>query len=166
MEISNAIAVIAMIFSLTSFVIAYQTGRKEVRSSTYSAIMGRLFELNRIELQEPKLFEHLHEEFSPAKIEKGGGGLSTYLFMLFNLYAEIYTQYRQYRRFDREEMRIWENRIENDFFYRPFLRGYWEARKQHLHNEYADGFLQFMDERVRTAGRRRKTTEGDVNQFE
>lgn len=93
----------------------------------------------------------LYEEFSEDAMKKGGVELNTYLFMLFNLYAEIYIQHKKYGLFDRDQMQVWENRIENDFLYRQFLCGYWKMEKQRSAKEFTDGFKHFIDSKLNTA---------------
>lgn len=154
------LSIIAFLFGIASFLINYFMGRKVVRSSTYSSMMERLFEINRIELEKPKLYELLHHNFSDESEEKGGTELSTYLFMLFNLYAEIFTQHTRYRLFDKDQMQIWESRIENDFFERLFLRGYWIKQKKKSSKEFTEEFKQFINARLEVAENRPVTISG------
>lgn len=59
MEPSFFLSILAFLFAVSSFGINYFIGRKVVRSSTYSSMMGRLFEMNKTELEKPELFEKI-----------------------------------------------------------------------------------------------------------
>jgi hypothetical protein len=118
-----------------------------LRSATYAGIMSRLFELNRLEMERPQLFTPLYTDFDAKALTGEGSGLSPlahYLFMLFNLYSEIHTQYEHYQLFDQEQMRVWEARAANDFRGRRFLKGYWEAELANFPTEYTESFKAFM----------------------
>ncbi len=58
--VSNLIAALAFITSVGSLTISYLVWRHQTRSTTYSAIMGRLFEINRLEVEQPELFAQLY----------------------------------------------------------------------------------------------------------
>lgn len=151
--ISLILSLTALIFSIWSFWKTREMTVNQVRSATYAGIMSRLFELNQLEIEKPHLFEQLYNEFNPQAVAKGGGGLAHYLFMLFNLYAEIYTQYEKYNLFDEEQMRVWARRIINDFKGRQFLRGYWRAELVNYPKEYTQSFKEFITRALEKAER-------------
>src|SRR5262245_57626605 len=105
--ISDAIAILAFFASGASIVISYLIWHRQTKSSVYSSIMERLFEINRLEVEKPELFEQLYEEYSPKAVYQGGKGLTIYLFMVFNLYAEIHVQHKDYGLFDERQMEVW-----------------------------------------------------------
>jgi hypothetical protein len=128
----------------------------QLRSATYSGIMSRLFELNRLEMEKPDLFATLYTDFDEKALTTDDGGLSPlshYLFMLFNLYSEIHTQYQHYKLFDKEQVEVWEARAANDFRVRRFLRGYWKAELSNYPTEYTDSFKVFMTKALERAER-------------
>jgi hypothetical protein len=136
---------LGFLFSLLSFYVIIRATRKQTQSATYSAIMGRLLEINRLEVEKPHLFEILYEDYNTSTLDRGGAGLSHYLFMVMNLYAEIHLQHTKYGLFDEEQFRIWQSRLENDFSKRAFLRGYWRSEVKNFPNEYTKSFAGFVD---------------------
>lgn len=152
--IGSAIAILAFIVSVGSLVISYFVWRYQGRSLVYSAIMSRLFEINRLEIEKPELFEHLYEEYTMNAVSQGGKGLTHYLFMVFNLYAEIYAQHKVYRLFDDREMEVWRQRLISDFSQRIFLRGYWNAALEQHSGEYTEEFKDFVNRALEEAERR------------
>ena len=152
--ISNAIAILAFFVSGGSLALSYFVWYRQTRSSVYSAIMGRLFEINRLEVEKPELFEHLYEEYTIKTVSHGGKGLTHYLFMVFNLYAEIHVQHKVYGLFDDKQMEVWRQRLINDFKQRIFLHGYWkEVLKQHS-GEYTEEFKDFVNKALEEGERR------------
>src|SRR4051812_27777688 len=91
--LSAVFTALAFLFSLFSFYKVTSFNRNQMRSSAYSAIMERLFEINILEVGTPLLFEKLYENFNENALDEKGLGLRHYLFMVFNLYAEVYIQY-------------------------------------------------------------------------
>jgi hypothetical protein len=138
---------------LTSFIFSWITLRMTVRqskSNTYSDIMSRLFEMNRLEIERPDLFGALYDDFNPEAVRMGGGtsGLGHYLYMLFNLYEEIFTQNDQYKLLGDNQFDQWVSRIENDFTLKPFLRDYWKHVNQESPNIYSLAFRIFIEKRL------------------
>jgi len=157
--ISNAIAILAFIVSGGSLVLSYFVWYRQTRSSVYSAIMGRLFEINRLEVEKPELFEHLYEEYTVKAVSQGGKGLTHYLFMVLNLYAEIYVQHKVYGLFDDRQMEVWRQRLINDFRQRIFLHGYWSAVLEQHSGEYTEEFKDFVSKALEEAERKGTLTE-------
>ena len=152
--VSAVLAGIAIFVAIASFAVSHRA----VKANTHAAIMGRLFEINRLEIEHPELFEHLYEEFDPAAVQRGGPkGLSHYLFMLFNLYAEVFSQHERYGLFDEEEFGVWRGRIENDFRVRTFLLGYWRYECENFASEYTPDFKRFIDRRIERSTRSQTT---------
>lgn len=152
--ISLLLSLAALAFSVWSFWTTRAMTMNHLRSATYAAVMSRLFELNRLEMERPQLFTPLYAEYDATALMSEGSGLSPlahYLFMLFNLYSEIHLQYEHYKLFDQEQMRVWEARAANDFRGRKFLKGYWEAETTNFPTEYTASFKAFMDQALERA---------------
>lgn len=152
--VSDAIAILAFIGSGVSIVISYFIWHRQTRSSVYSSIMGRLFEINRLEVEKPELFERLYEEYTAKAVSQGGKGLTHYLFMVFNLYAEIHVQHNIYGLFDDRQMEVWRQRLINDFRHRIFLHGYWNAVLEQYSEEFTEEFKDFVNKALEEAERR------------
>lgn len=158
-ELVNTICTAAgFFFSMLSFYIVISATRKQSESITYAAVMGRLLEINQLEVNIPRLFEILHTEFSEEALEENGGALRPYLFMVLNLYAEVHVQHTKYGLLDEEQFRIWKSRLENDFHRRPFLRGYWRAEMKGSPNEYSKGFKAFVEDSLANTEKHLRTT--------
>lgn len=139
--LNNGIAALAFIASVGSLGVSFLVWRflrYQTKATVYSAIMGRLFEINRLEVEKPALFEQLYSDYTDEALNQGGRGLSHYVFMVFSLYCEIHTQHNAYGLYDAEQMQIWEERLTNDFRQRQFLRGYWMSER----DKYPKGILK------------------------
>lgn len=142
--VALSISAVALLFSAFTWYRSHKATLKQARATIYSSIMGRLFEINQLEIEKPGLFESLYEDFNPAVLEKGREGLSHYLFMLFNIYEEAFTQHQKFGLFDNNEMEQWRNRLRNDFFQRKFLQGYWRHDQELFSNERSEAFSAFV----------------------
>ena len=147
--ITSILALIAITLSAISFFSSHKLAIRQSKSSTYSEIMSRLFELNSLEIEKPKLFKTLYKkEFDPKLVAKGGDeGLGHYLFMLFNLYEEIFIQKDRFDLLDDVQFEQWTARIENDFNQKPFLQGYWKFAKNESPGIFSADFREFVDKR-------------------
>jgi len=149
--VSTLIAIVALVFSVASFWLSRDMTIKQMRSSTFSEIMSRLFAINQLEVEKPVLFEQLYSDFDEIEEGKDKIALMNYVFMVFNLYLEIHTQYEKYKLFDEEQMKAWETRIANDLTNRRFLRGYWKSEIVLYPNEYTQSFQLFITKIVERA---------------
>ena len=149
--LSLVISGVALIISIVSWRLSHKATLKQMKASVYSAIMGRLFEINKLEIEKPSLFQSLYKEFNLEALEKGGNGFSHYLFMIFNLYEEAYLQHNKFDLFENEEMILWENRLQNDFIQRPFLKGYWRHEQARYFGERSKEFAKYVDEILKKA---------------
>jgi hypothetical protein len=140
-----------LVVSIASFWGTYQMTIKQMRSSTFSEIMSRLFAINELEVEKPVLFELLYNDFEAIKDGKDKIELTNYVFMIFNLYLEIYTQHERFKLFDNEQMNAWEARITNDLTNRRFLRGYWKSEMALYSNEYTKSFKKFIAKAIERA---------------
>lgn len=144
-DIINAIiAIAALIISIWSFWSTREMASTQIRAATFASIMDRLFEINRLEVEKPFLFEQLTKDFDAKLASRNRTELINYVFMVFNLYLEIHTQHEKYHLFDAEQMKAWEARITNDLKARKFLRGYWKAEMHNFPDEYTESFKAFM----------------------
>lgn len=140
------VASLALVFSIISYYNSHRVQLRITEASTYSGIMERLFELNKIEVENPDFFKILFEEFDNTKTTKGGNnGMGHYLYMLFNLFEEIYVHYKVFKLMQGSHFEVWKARITNDFANRPFLLGYWKYTIEHFPTEYHDGFIDFIN---------------------
>ncbi|MCB9719133.1 MAG: hypothetical protein H6712_35135, partial [Myxococcales bacterium] len=117
----------ALAVSVTSVAYTFRQNQKISRANTFTNIKSRLFALNKLELENRGIFEQLYGPFELTAIEKGGeNGLGHYLYMLFNLYEEVWFQYQNYDLSKDDQFDAWKARIETDLAQREFMRGYWK----------------------------------------
>ena len=118
------LAIVFSVISLTVTVISVIWTVKQVKSSTYERIRGRLFELNKIEVEHPDIFQSLNNEISEDWLKQGGRG--HYLFMFFSFYEEIFVQRQKFRLIGEDEYQVWKNRLLNNLLTRKAVRSYWD----------------------------------------
>lgn len=132
--------------SALSLWISFISSERQGRAATYTAIMDRLFEINRLEIERAHLFQLLYKPFHESDVAEGGyEGLGHYCFMVLNSYEEVYSQCRNHRQLTEEQLETWRRRLVNDFRTREFWRGYWEYSKQKFPGDYTREFMEFVD---------------------
>lgn len=124
MEMDTIVQMATVLVMIVSIVITAVWSIKQMRSNTYSRIMDRMFELNKIEFRNKELFKALddpldaREPFLPEKHH--------YLFMVFSIYNEIFMQHYSCGLLSEGEYISWERRFASLLVNKKSILEYWE----------------------------------------
>ena len=117
------------IFILLLALVSLRHTKRAMRTNAITLLSQRMFEINKLEYKNPKLFDALSDDIYYDKSQPGYDPLLEkqmrhYQFMLFSFYEQLYYMRSDYRD---EMMMVWNSRLRSHILYRKYFRKYWNT---------------------------------------